>query len=82
MIKCCDHQRVFTLYFEEAGKCARGGLEFLCELGDLRCGLGKLVGLACVRDLGVRELVGVAAPRRDPLGSCIVEILRVSKAGM
>ena len=24
-------------------------LEFLCELGGLRCGLGELVGLACVR---------------------------------
>ena len=38
--------------------------------------------LACVRDLGVRGIVGVAAPGRDPFGSCIVEILRVSKAGM
>ena len=38
--------------------------------------------LAYVQDLGVRGLVGVAAPRRDPLGSCIVENLRVSKAGM
>ena len=59
-----------------------GGLEFGCELFGSRCGLGKLVGLACVRDLGVRGIVGVAAPGRDPLGSCIVETLRVSKAGM
>ena len=29
----------------------------------------------------VRELVGVAAPS-DPVGSILVEILRVSKAGM
>ena len=42
----------------------------------------RVGGLACVRDFGVRELVGVAAPRRDPVGSYIVEILRVSKAGM
>ena len=25
-----------------------GGLEFGCELGGLRCGLGELVGLRCV----------------------------------
>ena len=71
-----------SLFFEETGKCARCGVEFVCELVGLRCGLGKLEVLACVRDLGVRGLVGVAAPGRDPLGSCIVEILRVSKAGM
>ena len=46
------------------------------------CGFGELVGLRCVRDYGVRGLVGVAAPRSDPLGSSIVEILRVLKAGM
>ena len=72
----------FSLFFEETGKCARCGVEFGCELFGSRCGLGKLVGLACVRDLGVQGIVGVAAPRRDPMGSCIVEILRVSKAGM
>ena len=81
MIKCCDHQRDFSLYFEEAGKCARCGwssvVNSLVEVRPRRVG-----GLACVRDLGVRGLVGVAAPRRDPVGSCIVEILRVSKAGM
>ena len=56
--------------------------EFVCELVGSRCGLGKLVGACVCTGLGVRGLVGVAAPRRDPLGSCIVEILRVSKAGM
>ena len=38
---------------------------------------------ACVcTGLGSPRACGVAAPRRDPLGSCIVEILRVSTAGM
>ena len=45
-----DHQEISFLFFEEADKCVRSGLEFLCELGGLRCGLGELVGLACVRD--------------------------------
>ena len=53
----------------------------------LRCGFGELVGLRCVlagTSEGTREskeLVGVAAPS-DPMGSIIVEVLRVSKAGM
>ena len=42
----------------------------------------RVGGLACVRDLGVPGLVGVTAPGKDPLGSCIVENIRVSKAGM
>ena len=46
----------FSLYFEETGKCARGGLEFGCELGGLRCGLGKLVSL---RVYGTRESEGL-----------------------
>ena len=45
-----------------------------------RCGLGEPVGLR-VYGLGSPRVVGVAAPG-DPLGSIIVEILRVSKAGM
>ena len=81
MIKVFRSPRVPFLFFEETGKCARGGLEFLCELGGLRCGLGELVSLR-VYGLGSPRVVGVAAPRSDPLGSCIVEILRVSKAGM
>ena len=47
----------------------------------LRCGLGELVGLACVRTRESLRVVGVAAPS-DPVGSILVEILRVSKAGM
>ena len=46
----------------------------------LRCRLGELAGLR-VYGLGSPRVVGVAAPS-DPLGSIIVEILRVSKAGM
>ena len=57
--------------------CLSSGANLWCEVRPRRVG-----GLACVRDFGVRGLVGVAAPRRDPVGSYIVEILRVSKAGM
>ena len=46
----------------------------------LRCGLGEPVGLR-VYGLGSPRVVGVATPG-DPVGSIIVEILRVSKAGM
>ena len=46
----------------------------------LRCGLGEPVGLR-VYGLGSPRVVGVAAPG-DPVGSILVEILRVSKAGM
>ena len=46
----------------------------------LRCGLGEPVGLR-VCGLGSPRVVGVAASS-DPVGSIIVEILRVSKAGM
>ena len=46
----------------------------------LRFGLGEPVGLR-VYGLGSPRVVGVAAPS-DPVGSIIVEILRVSKAGM
>ena len=46
----------------------------------LRCGLGEPVGLRVYR-LESPRVVGVAAPS-DPVGSIIVEILRVSKAGM
>ena len=46
----------------------------------LRCGLGEPVGLR-VYGLGSPRVVGVAAPG-DLVGSIIVEILRVSKAGM
>ena len=56
--------------------------EFVCELVVRGAASASLWELACVRDLRVRGLVGVAAPGRDPLGSYIVEILRVSKAGM
>ena len=41
----------------------------------------RACGLAVCTDKGVRELVGVAAPS-DPVGSFLVEILCVSKAGM
>ena len=44
------------LFFEETGKCARGGLEFGCELFGWRCGLGKLVSL---RVYGTREFEGL-----------------------
>ena len=54
--------------------------EFGCELVCLRFGLGELVGLR-VYGLGSPRVVGVAAPS-DPVGSIIVKILRVSKAGM
>ena len=51
-----DQSVVITkdLFFvlEEADKCVRGGLEFVCELFGLRCGLGKLVSL---RVYGTRE---------------------------
>ena len=46
----------------------------------LRCGLGEPVGLR-VYGLGSPRVVGVEAPG-DPVGSILVEILRVSKAGM
>ena len=52
----------------------------------LMCGLGELVGLRCVlagTSEGTREseeLVGVATPS-DPVGSILVEILQVLKAG-
>jgi len=90
VIKSCDHQSS-SLFFEKADGCVRGLFRVLVRTWccwvlvrtcSLRCGLDEPVGLWCVRDLGVRGLVGVAAPRRDPVGSCIVEILRVSKAGM
>ena len=51
-----DHQEISFLYFEETGKCARGGLEFSCELFGLRCGLGNLESL-CV--YGTRESEGL-----------------------
>ena len=51
-----DHQEISFLFFEEADKCVRGGLEFLCELGGLRCGLGELVSL---RVYGTRESEGL-----------------------
>ena len=56
--------------------------EFGCEL--VVRGAASTSRWACgvYGTLGVRGLVGVAAPRRDPVRSCIVEILRVSKAGM
>ena len=30
--KCLDHQEIFSCFLEEADKCVRGGLEFVCEL--------------------------------------------------
>ena len=56
MIKVFRSPRDLFLYFEEADKCVRSGLEFLCELGDLRCGLGELVSL---RVYGTRESEGL-----------------------
>ena len=56
MIKVFRSPRDLFLFFEETGKCARGGLEFLCELGGLRCGLGELVSL---RVYGTRESEGL-----------------------
>ena len=56
MIKVFRSPRDLFLFFEEAGKCARGGLEFLCELGGLRCGLGERVSL---RVYGTRESEGL-----------------------
>ena len=81
MIKCCDHQRLLLCFFEEADVCVRGvlssGANLLFEVRPRRAGgLAVCTGLESPRDCGV------AAPRSDPLGSSIVEILRVSKAGM
>ena len=56
MIKSCDHQSS-TFYFEEADVCVRivsgpsGDSVFRVRVRTcyLRCGLGELVGLRCVR---------------------------------
>ena len=56
VIKVFRSPRDLFFFFEEAGKCARGGLEFLCELDGLRCGLGELVSL---RVYGTRESEGL-----------------------
>jgi len=83
VIKCCDHQRDFSLLLEDTGKCARWWLEFGCELLVIRgAASASLRGLWCVRDLRGPRVCRCAAPRRDPVGSYIVETLRVSKAGM
>ena len=71
----------FIFVLEEADECVRGCFEFVCELlFEVRPrragGLAVCTGLDSPRDCGV------AALRSDPLGSSIVEILRVSKAGM
>ena len=80
--------KVLLCFLEEADVCIRmvlgpsGDSVFRVRVRTccLRCGLGESVGLRCVRTRESER--GVAAPRSDPLGSIIVEILRVSKAGM
>ena len=52
------------------------GANLLFEVRPRRAG-----GLAVCTGLGSPRVVGVAAPS-DPVGSIIVEILHVSKAGM
>ena len=87
MIKSCDHQNS-SLFFEKADVCVRivsgtsvdSVFRVRVRTSCLRCGLGESVGLR-VYGLGSPRVVGVAA-QGDPLGSSIVEILRVSKAGM
>ena len=62
MIKCLDHQ-VFILYFEEADVCVRivsgasGDSLFRVRVRTLglRCGLGELVSLRCVRPRESKE---------------------------
>ena len=70
----------FSLYFEEADMCVHvvssSGANLLFEVRPRRaCGACGVYGL------GSPRVVGVAAPS-DPVRSIIVEILRVSKAGM
>ena len=50
---------ISSLFFEEADKCVRGGLEFLCELGGLRCGLGELVSSMLMLRYRERRLVSL-----------------------
>ena len=49
VIKVFRSPKIFSLYFKEAGKCARGGLEFLCELGGFEVRPRQASVLACVR---------------------------------
>ena len=56
MIKCCDHQRDFTLYFEEAGKCARDGLSSCVNSLVRGAASASLWGL---RVYGTRESEGL-----------------------
>ena len=70
----------FICFFEKADGCVRivsgpsvdSMFRVRVRTPCLRCSLGELVGL---------RVYGLAVPS-DPVGSIIVEILRVSKAGM